>query len=101
MKYIYKSADQILEEGKWRKVSEETSGSGPSAAISKVKVIDMTGKEQRVLSGYHAIASQKMAPDEDDLGAEKSAVLPGNKWNFKIILFYLEFRRLVFESLLY
>lgn len=25
----------------------------------------MTGKEQRVLSGYHAIGNQKMLPDED------------------------------------
>jgi hypothetical protein len=29
VKYVYKSADQILEEGKWRKVSAATSG--PSA----------------------------------------------------------------------
>lgn len=25
----------------------------------------MTGKEQRILSGYHAIGNQKMLPDED------------------------------------
>jgi hypothetical protein len=30
-----------------------------------VKVIDMTGKEQRILSGYHAIGAQKMLPDDD------------------------------------
>ena len=32
---------------------------------SQVKVIDMTGKEQRILSGYHAIGAQKMLPDDD------------------------------------
>jgi tuftelin-interacting protein 11 len=39
-----------------------------------VKVIDMTGKEQRILSGYHAISSQKMLPDDDieTRGAEAS-----------------------------
>lgn len=62
VKYVYKTADQVLEDGKWRKISREsTSGS----MGSKVKVIDMTGKEERVLSGYHAIGAAKQRPDED------------------------------------
>jgi tuftelin-interacting protein 11 len=41
--------------------------------LFKVKVIDMTGKEQRILSGYHAIGAQKMLPDDDvDADAAKS-----------------------------
>ena len=60
VKYIYKTADQVLEEGKWRKVSQEK----PHVGSAGVKVIDMTGKEKRVLSGYHAISAQQM-PDDD------------------------------------
>lgn len=74
VRYVYKTVDQVLEEGKWRKVSQNSSGasagaplSAASAAPSKVKVIDMTGREKRVLSGYHAIAAQQM-PDDDDAG---------------------------------
>jgi tuftelin-interacting protein 11 len=37
-----------------------------------VKVIDMTGPEQRVLSGYHAIAGQQRPTDEWDPRKEKS-----------------------------
>lgn len=32
--------------------------------MSKVKVIDMTGPQQRVLSGYHAISRQQRPSDE-------------------------------------
>ena len=60
VKYIYKSADQVLEDGKWRQVS-----TGPEGG-EKVKIIDMTGKEQRVLSSYHAISAQKMQNPELD-----------------------------------
>ena len=88
VKYVYKTADQILEEGKWRKVDEDRAGSSTS---SNVKIIDMTGKEQRVLSGYHAIAAQQM-PDEDD-GPEQqqqakppSFDLPELRHNIDLIL---------------
>ena len=70
VKYVYKTADQVLEEGKWRKISKDTAGADTSN-ISKVKVIDMTGKEQRVLSGYHAIGAQQM-PDDDIQVATKN-----------------------------
>lgn len=48
-----------FQDGKWRKVSTDTS------TASKVKVIDMTGREERVLSGYHAIGTAKQRPDEE------------------------------------
>ncbi|XP_059486517.1 septin-interacting protein 1 [Neocloeon triangulifer] len=61
VKYVYKSVDQVIEEGKGKL--------GPSikdySNLSKVKVIDMTGPEQRVLSGYHAIAGQHRPTDDD------------------------------------
>jgi tuftelin-interacting protein 11 len=69
VKYVYKTADQVLEEGKWRKISKDTAGVETSD-IAKVKVIDMTGKQQRVLSGYHAIGAQQM-PDDDVVAVNK------------------------------
>ncbi|TRY76202.1 hypothetical protein TCAL_11554 [Tigriopus californicus] len=59
VKTVYKSADQILAEGQWRKIQPEA-----PAALNRVKVIDMTGREQRVLSGYHAISAQQLPDDE-------------------------------------
>ena len=35
--------------------------------LSKVKVIDMTGKEQRVMSGYHALSHKHDKPEEDEV----------------------------------
>lgn len=43
-KYVYKTAQEIIESGVGKKKA------APSKA-SKVKVIDMTGKEKRVFSG--------------------------------------------------
>ena len=47
IKYVYKTADELLKEGPVRK-----KGRGEQSTLSKVKVIDMTGREQRVLSGW-------------------------------------------------
>ncbi|XP_034937559.1 tuftelin-interacting protein 11 [Chelonus insularis] len=58
-KYTYRSADQVVEEGKLKPGLKGPIGND----MSRVKVIDMTGPEQRVLSGYHAIAGQKR-PEE-------------------------------------
>ncbi|XP_050394866.1 tuftelin-interacting protein 11 [Patella vulgata] len=60
-KYNYKTAQELIDSGvgKKRKVIDKTQ-------MSKVKVIDMTGREQRVLSGYHAIAQRHDKPDEEE-----------------------------------
>ena len=34
-----------------------------SSDLARTKVIDMTGREQRVLSGYHAIHGQRAPPE--------------------------------------
>ncbi|XP_055379295.1 septin-interacting protein 1 [Condylostylus longicornis] len=60
-RYYYKSVEEILEKSK---------KGGPqfpdlySKKLSNVTVIDMTGPEKRVLSGYHALGQAKIA-DED------------------------------------
>jgi tuftelin-interacting protein 11 len=60
-KYVYKTADELLKEGgtSWQPRSK---GSEKLDELGKVKVIDMTGKEQRVLTGYHALAHKHDAP---------------------------------------
>ncbi|KAL0268830.1 UNVERIFIED_CONTAM: hypothetical protein PYX00_010643 [Menopon gallinae] len=58
VKYIYKSIDEVIEQGK------DISAIRDKSALSKVKVIDMTGPQQRVLSGYHAISRQQRPSDE-------------------------------------
>ena len=56
-KYVYKTAQELIESGaKQRK-------RGPSAVGPKVKVIDMTGKEKRVLSGETIICSGCLTPN--------------------------------------
>ncbi|XP_057340209.1 tuftelin-interacting protein 11-like [Microplitis mediator] len=83
-KYSYKSIDQVLEDGKLRP-SINTS----SSDMSRVKVIDMTGPEQRVLSGYHAIAGQHR-PDDSSVETDKKSLanfeLPELKHNLNLIV---------------
>ena len=57
--------------------------------LSKVKVIDMTGPQQRVLSGYHAIAGQQRPADEWELRKDKKFVnfaLPELQHNLNILM---------------
>ncbi|XP_011863227.1 PREDICTED: septin-interacting protein 1-like isoform X2 [Vollenhovia emeryi] len=55
VRYCYRSVDQVLENGKLKPNRKLP----VSSDMSRVKVIDMTGPEQRILSGYHAISSDK------------------------------------------
>ena len=59
-KFIYKTADDLIASGGKKKPVI------PQSELSKVKVIDMTGKEKRVLSGYHAISLRHDRPEIDD-----------------------------------
>ncbi|KAH0564050.1 hypothetical protein KQX54_008944 [Cotesia glomerata] len=83
-KYSYRSVDQVLEDGKLRpNVKTSTSD------MSRVKVIDMIGPEQRVLSGYHAIASQHR-PDDSAAEFDKKSLtnfaLPELQHNLNLIV---------------
>ncbi|XP_055888193.1 tuftelin-interacting protein 11-like [Biomphalaria glabrata] len=68
-KYVYKTAQEVLESGSKR-------SSKPAAMVNqKVKIIDMTGPEQRILSGYHAIGKNHDKPDEaEDLVNQEPVV---------------------------
>lgn len=74
-KYTYRSVDQVLEDGKIRMNRKIPA----TSEMSRVKVIDMTGPEQRVLSGYHAIGSGQQRPDETILINDKKL-----KCNFSV-----------------
>lgn len=45
VKYVYKTADEVVQEGGSKRYR------GDISSLSSVKVIDMTGPEQRILSG--------------------------------------------------
>jgi tuftelin-interacting protein 11 len=60
-KYIYKTAEELIASGPTKRRQPEV-----QSDLAKVKVIDMTGKEQRVLSGYHALSLKHDKPIEDD-----------------------------------
>ncbi|XP_061726162.1 septin-interacting protein 1 [Cydia pomonella] len=48
-RYFYRDSNDVIQEGK------PTVHTISSSELSRVPVIDMTGKEKRVLSGYHAL----------------------------------------------
>ncbi|XP_071943002.1 tuftelin-interacting protein 11-like isoform X2 [Antedon mediterranea] len=68
--YVYKTAEEVIKSGKMkkRKATGETT-------ISGVKVIDMTGPEQRVLDGYDKIGQQHDRPEDtfDSLANDERA----------------------------
>lgn len=66
VKYLYKSAEDVIKEGRNKKVSLID-----HSHISKTKVIDMTGPETRVLSSYHAITGQKSLVDSYEESRKK------------------------------
>ncbi|XP_041352059.1 tuftelin-interacting protein 11-like [Gigantopelta aegis] len=60
-KYVYKTAKEVIDSGVGRKRKVQ------DTSTAKVKVIDMTGREKRVLSGYHAISHRHDKPDEEEV----------------------------------
>ena len=59
-KYTYKTVEDVIASGGKKRTVVQSE-------LSKVKVIDMTGKEKRVLSGYHAISNKHDKPDDDEI----------------------------------
>jgi len=77
--YVYKSVDDVLAEGQFRKVDRKDRARGEG-----VKVIDMTGREQRVLTGYSAIAGQQRPAEDGDSSAPLIALQEKRKKNFEL-----------------
>lgn len=84
-KVTYRSIDQVLEDGKLK-----SNKSFPiNTEISRTKVIDMTGPQQRVFSGYHGISSGQQQPTDDfDTGAKKHTnfALPELQHNLNLLV---------------
>lgn len=58
--YVYKTADQLIAKGSSKKKVKEHDKS----KHAQVKVIDMTGKEQRVLTGTKCLNSNMSSTTE-------------------------------------
>ena len=52
--FSYRSVEQVIEDGRLKSNKKAPT---INTELAKVKVIDMTGPEQRVLAGYHSIMS--------------------------------------------
>lgn len=88
IKYVYKTMDDVISEGGHRKAK------GDLSHLSKVKVIDMTGPEQKVFSGYYAMSNQHSKPLETDeeAGVKKyeNFALPELTHNMNLLVETLE-----------
>ncbi|XP_052894039.1 septin-interacting protein 1 isoform X2 [Anopheles moucheti] len=63
-RYFFKSVEDVIEKGKKSALATYAPFDKSAAKLSQVTVIDMTGPEKRVLSGYHALGQAKVI-DED------------------------------------
>uniref|UniRef100_A0A182PIZ5 G-patch domain-containing protein n=1 Tax=Anopheles epiroticus TaxID=199890 RepID=A0A182PIZ5_9DIPT len=61
-RYFYKSVEDVIEKGK--KSATYAPFDRNASKLAQVTVIDMTGPEKRVLSGYHALGQAKVAEEE-------------------------------------
>uniref|UniRef100_A0A6B2EKK5 Putative tuftelin-interacting protein tip39 n=1 Tax=Phlebotomus kandelakii TaxID=1109342 RepID=A0A6B2EKK5_9DIPT len=84
-KYTYKSAQDVIEKGKKGPFIDRLSSN-----LGNVTVIDMTGPEKRVLSGYHALGQTKAADETlyDPKSTKKSSnfTLPELMHNLNLIV---------------
>ncbi|EDW54403.1 septin-interacting protein 1 [Drosophila sechellia] len=60
-RYYYKSVEEVIAKGH---TSSHLLSEKLSKKLGNVRVIDMTGPERRVLSGYHALGQAKITPEE-------------------------------------
>ena len=80
--YVYKSVDDVIAESQFRKLDNRDRGEGGKGA--GVKVIDMTGREQRVLTGYSAIAGQQKPAADGDSTAPLATLQDKRRRNFEL-----------------
>lgn len=71
VEYKYVTADEVLQQKQIRVRPD-------AGHLAKVKVIDLTGPEQRILSGYHAISGQRR-PEDDEWEESPKEELPEKK----------------------
>ena len=79
--YVYKTVDDVIAESQFRKVDTM---SGERRKGEGVKVIDMTGREQRVLTGYSSIAGQQRPDEEGESVTPLAGLQQKRKKNFEL-----------------
>ncbi|XP_062521738.1 tuftelin-interacting protein 11-like [Corticium candelabrum] len=83
IKYTYKTVDDVLESGMKR-------GSLNMQTKSSVKIVDMTGPQERVLSGYDQLHNEPVVPDESSdskiAGDEDQIFLPELMHNMNLLV---------------
>ncbi|XP_049279583.1 septin-interacting protein 1 [Anopheles funestus] len=99
-RYFYKSVEDVIEKGKKSTTATYAPFDKSAAKLSQVTVIDMTGPEKRVLSGYHALGQAKVIEEElyepTLMGTKTSAketthfVLPELMHNLNLMVEYCE-----------
>lgn len=84
-KYVYKTVDEVKATGGSKK--------GPSISLkhSKIKVVDMTGPETKILTGYGSIAQQHAKPGEvppttSVRDAEAAFAMPELTYNLNLLI---------------
>ena len=80
--YVYKSVDDVIAESQFRKI--DSRDRGDKSRGEGVKVIDMTGREQRVLTGYSSIAGQQRPSAEGDSTTPLATLQDKRKRNFEL-----------------
>jgi len=79
--YVYKSVDDVIAESQFRKIDKD---SGDKSRGEGVKVIDMTGREQRVLTGYSSIAGQQKPSMDGDSSTPLATLQDKRKRKFEL-----------------
>ncbi|KAK2564694.1 Tuftelin-interacting protein 11 [Acropora cervicornis] len=80
-KYVYKTADEVKASGGAKK--------GPSISLkhSKIKVVDMTGPETKILTGYSSLAQQHAKPGEvPPTTSEAAFAMPELTYNLNLLI---------------
>ncbi|VVC96890.1 unnamed protein product, partial [Leptidea sinapis] len=79
-RYFYKDAADVIQEGK------PTMHTISSNELSRVPVIDMTGREKRVLSGYHALRAAAPRYEHEPRRECTNFAIPALTHNLQLIL---------------
>ncbi|CAB4018567.1 tuftelin-interacting 11-like, partial [Paramuricea clavata] len=83
-KYVYKTVDEVKESGKSKRP-------GLSLSTSNIKVVDMTGREAKILTGYGFFATQHANPEDEttvlsQVKDDRAFSLPELEYNLNLLL---------------
>ena len=89
-KYVYKTVEELKDSDQYRANNSSSKGGGGGggggAEVGGVKVIDMTGPEKRVLSGYEEIHSRHTKPGDKSTQLKEDIFLPELLHNVELLV---------------